>query len=130
MSGFKTFITVTALLAAIGFVAWAATPTKALAEGDPPVVAACDNLYDTIVAAFTEAGSPVQELSGDDLAEALTALSLDPAGVTRAFLAVASGGKVVLGLERNGCLEPPIVIAVAVPSRGSLSGATPFGTFA
>lgn len=84
---------------------------------------ACQYPYDAVAAEFAAAGSPVSEIPAEDLPKVIEQLeSLTGKAypnVTRGFIAVV-GGKVLLGLESDGCLLPPIIVAQVKPER--LSG--------
>ncbi len=107
-----------------------------LALNFPALAQTCENTYDDVARQFAEIGSPVSEIPADKFAafkENLRAAGQDVEGVTRAFVAT-SGGALLLGLEKDGCLLPPIVIgpapAAPVAPGPTKSGVTPTGTYA
>lgn len=94
------------------------TPISASAEE-------CQFPFDATLSGFASAGAPWKLIPDDvlpkfeKLAEAALDTPLD--GVTRGFV-VVSGGKILLALEVDDCLLPPIAIGrvneVSVPLSG------------
>jgi hypothetical protein len=110
-------------------------PAFAQSEEPSAPSAACDYVYDDTVAQITSEGTPIKQLDPADIPEMLAKLKAatgqDFPNVTRAFLAIANG-MLYLGLEQNGCLLSPIILGSVTPTPAaqSLSGSTPYGTFA
>lgn len=100
-----------------------------LCLASPVFAEECTAPMDTIVSQFETAGAPVQLIPDDVLpdivkgAEQILGHKLE--GVTRGFL-VTAGGKLLLGLEANGCLLAPIALGTVAPPP-QLSGRAPNG---
>ena len=84
----------------------------------------CEYTYDEVAQQFADAGSPVVEVDPAKLPELVAEVERNTGqshgDVTRAFIA-QSGGRVLLGLEENGCLSPPIVVGFAGPAPAGRS---------
>lgn len=82
----------------------------------------CDYTYDEVKQQFADAGEPVVEIDPAKLPKFIADLEAKFGGkhpnVTRAFAAEA-GGKVLVGLEENGCLSPPIVVGIVKQGRSA-----------
>ncbi len=113
------------ILVLLGWLYFGTSPAKA--AGDKPIatpepVVACENEMDDVVRRLLMQGSPVivvLEEALPHLLERLEAAGMDPEGITRAFVAelpVNGVPGVVIGLERNGCLEPPILQSDLIPA--------------
>lgn len=76
----------------------------------------CEFPFDKTVGELAAAGAPVAIVPEADLAALVEKVEeiggQDSGDVTRAFIAQA-GGNVLLGLEVDGCLLPPIVLGLA-----------------
>lgn len=87
--------------------------------------AECEFPFDVTVGQFAAAGAPLVIIDPADLPEIVanveTMTGQDLGDATRGFLAQA-GGKILLGLEVDGCLIPPIAVGIAQPTGGQLSG--------
>jgi hypothetical protein len=85
----------------------------------------CQYPFEATLHSFATAGAPWKVIPEDSLptfvkaAEVVTGQDLE--GVTRGFLVIA-GGQVLLGLEVNDCLIPPIVVGSANELTKKLSG--------
>lgn len=82
--------------------------------------------FDEITVAFTDIGARVVLVPPENLPE-VEEQFYDGSGdgdVTRAFI-VAAAGQLLLGLEVDGCLQPPIFLGFAQETR--LSGKGAFG---
>jgi hypothetical protein len=86
--------------------------------------AECEFPFDTMIGEFSAAGAPIIVIEPADLpaiVEKVQAIVGHPLGeVTRGFF-VQAGGKVLLGLEVDGCLIEPIFLGFVQPA-GQLSG--------
>lgn len=88
--------------------------------------AECQHPFDATVGEFSAAGANPVIIPDDKLAEFVDRVE-DMNGVhlgevSRGFMVVA-GGKLLLGLEVDGCLIPPIVLGlVSAPKAPKLSG--------
>lgn len=86
--------------------------------------AECEFPFDTTVAGLISDGNPVNVIDPTELPEIVetieTMLGADFGAVTRGFFAEA-GGKILLGLEVDGCLLPAINMGLA-PTSAPLSG--------
>lgn len=86
--------------------------------------AECEFPFDETAAAFADAGSPVVVIDPAELPKIVetmeTMLGEDYGDVTRGFFAQA-GGQILLGLEVDGCLLPPVNLGFA-PAAERLSG--------
>lgn len=92
----------------------------AFGEEKAPV---CKFTYDAVAAGYAAQSNPVVEIDPADLS-AIVAKVEEVEGkaypnVTRGFV-VNEGGRILLGLEADGCMLPPILIGIAKPER--LSG--------
>lgn len=87
--------------------------------------AECEFPFDDTVAQLAAAGAPVVEVPADALPDLVERIEGDTGqeygDVTRGFIAQA-GGKILLGLEVDGCLLPPIVVGTLAPTSAPLSG--------
>lgn len=87
--------------------------------------AECDFPYDATIGQLSAAGAPVVEVPADALPDLVDRIEGDTGQeygeVTRGFIAQA-GGKILLGLEVDGCLLPPIVVGTLAPTSAPLSG--------
>lgn len=87
--------------------------------------AECDFEFDTIIGEFSAAGAPIKVIPDEELAgivdQVETIQGKEMGNVTRGFFVVA-GGKVLLALEVDGCLIPPIAVAAAQSTNSQLSG--------
>jgi hypothetical protein len=76
----------------------------------------CEYTYDAVKLQFEDAGSPVQEIEQARIPALVADIEAksgqDIGEVTRAFIGLA-GDRYLLGLEVNGCLEPPIFLGFA-----------------
>lgn len=93
--------------------------------------AECEYPFDKTIGEFSAAGATVKIIPADQLppiAEQAGKIAGKELGaVTRGFLVVA-GGKVLLGLEVDGCLIPPIAVGVMnTKPTPALSGKAPNG---
>ena len=88
--------------------------------------AECEFPYEDVAGEFAAAGSPVVEVPADALPDLVERIEADTGqeygDVQRGFIAQA-GGKILLGLEVDGCLLPPIVVGTIAPTTSApLSG--------
>ena len=87
--------------------------------------AECEFPYDAVIGEFSAAGAPVVEVPADALPELVERIEGDTGqeygNVQRGFIAQA-GGKLLLGLEVDDCLIPPIVVGTLAPTSAPLSG--------
>jgi hypothetical protein len=88
--------------------------------------AECEYRFDDLIGQFAAAGAPIVEIGEADLpaivAKAEEMEGVDLGEVTRGFL-VNAGGQILLGLEVDGCLLPPILVGLVGPSpTNQLSG--------
>lgn len=87
--------------------------------------AECEFPFDETVGQLSAAGAPVVEVPADALPDLVDRIEGDTGqeygDVTRGFIAQA-GGKILLGLEVDGCLLPPIVVGTLAPTNAPLSG--------
>lgn len=93
--------------------------------------AECEFPFDKTVGEFSAAGATVKIIPADSLPpiaeQAGKIVGKDLGAVTRGFLVVA-GGKVLLGLEVDGCLIPPIAVGIMNTKPATpLSGKAPNG---
>lgn len=97
----------------------------ALCLVSPVASAECEFPYDTVIGEFAAAGAPVVEVPADALAGLVERIEGDTGqeygNVERGFIA-QSGGKILLGLEVDGCLIAPIVVGTIAPTSAPLSG--------
>ena len=97
-----------------------------LLSSAPAVAETCGDPLDVVVARYEAAGSDPVMLGPDELHAAMTEFNLSD--VSRGFY-VEIEAHVLLGLEVEGCLLPPIEMTQPLtPTR--LSGATAFGIYA
>lgn len=91
--------------------------------------AECEFPFDETVAAFAAEGAPIAVIDPVELpaiVEKVEAMTGEDFGeVTRGFFAQA-GGQILLGLEVDGCLLPPVNLGFA-PAAERLSGKGPDG---
>lgn len=91
----------------------------------PAIAAECEFPYDDTVAQLAGAGAPVVEVPADALPDLVDRIEGDTGqeygDVQRGFIAQA-GGKILLGLEVDGCLLPPIIVGTLAPTSAPLSG--------
>lgn len=92
----------------------------------PAVSAAeCEFPYDTVIGEFADAGAPVVEVPADALPDLVARIEADMGeeygNVQRGFIAQV-GGRLLLGLEVDGCLIEPIVVGTLAPASAPLSG--------
>ena len=87
--------------------------------------AECDFPFDATVGELSAAGAPVAIIDPTELDQIVgaveTMLGTDYGDVTRGFF-VEAGGKILLGLEVDGCLLEPINLGLASSSAAPLSG--------
>lgn len=88
--------------------------------------AECEFPYDTVIGEFAAAGAPVVEVPADALPDLVERIEGDTGqeygDVQRGFIAQA-GGKILLGLEVDNCLLPPIIVGTIAPTTSApLSG--------
>lgn len=80
--------------------------------------AECEFPFDRTIGEFSAAGAPVVIIKTDELpgiVSKVETMTGDEIGdVTRGFFTQA-GGQILLGLEVDGCLIPPIVLGFAHP---------------
>lgn len=86
--------------------------------------AECEFPFDKTIGEFSAAGAPIVVIEPADLpgiVEKVEAMTGEDFGeVTRGFFAQA-GGQILLGLEVDGCLLPPVNLGFA-PAAERLSG--------
>jgi hypothetical protein len=86
--------------------------------------AECEFPFDATVAGLVSEGNPVNVIDPIELPEIVeaieTMIGADFGAVTRGFFAEADG-KILLGLEVDACLLPPINLGLA-PASEQLSG--------
>ena len=109
-------------------------PKSMAAESNGPTAEAklCEFYMDDVVRVYTTAGIPVLFVDEADMPEFVANLSITMGetfeGVTRAFM-VDVRGQMLVGIEVDGCLLPPIFLSVPItPAR--LSGRVGLGTHA
>ena len=99
--------------------------TGALLLSGAAYAADCEFPFDAIVGKFGEAGAVVKIIPPESLSsigdEAEKVFGREIGAVTRGFVAVV-GGKMLLGLETDGCLLPPIDLGPAPGGVEQLSG--------
>lgn len=87
--------------------------------------AECEFEFEAVVGQFQAAGAPVVVIDPAELPNVVANVEImtaqDMGEVSRGFFAQA-GGKILLGLEVDGCLVPPIAVGIAQPTGGQLSG--------
>ena len=87
--------------------------------------AECEFPYDKVIGEFSAAGAPVVEVPADALPDLVEQIEADTdqeyGDVQRGFIAQV-GGKLLLGLEVDDCLIPPIVVGTLAPTSAPLSG--------
>jgi hypothetical protein len=101
------------------------------AEPKKPVPVVCGAYYDDILGMLVAQGSPVILIPADEIPERLAQLGQESEGVTRAFVTqLPVDGKMapVLGVEKGGCLAPPVILSGTEPP--GRRGMTPAGVFA
>lgn len=112
--------------------AFLASPAFAQEPKPPPV---CQYYMDETVADLTSKGYFLTMISTANMPTLLKGLELagqlPPGVITRAFV-VNFAGTLKVGIEADGCLLPPLNMALGTPAPASLrqSGRTPYGTFA
>lgn len=91
----------------------------------PAFSAECEFPYEAVIGEFAAAGAPVVEVPADALLDLVDRIEGDTGqeygDVQRGFIAQA-GGKILLGLEVDDCLLPPIVVGTIAPTSDQLSG--------
>ena len=90
-----------------------------MAAADQPVI--CNDYLDDVFEMWTNSGNPIAMVPADKLAAFLEELAevtgIPYEGVTRAFTAQGGLGYLV-GLEIDGCLLAPIVLAAPLATAG------------
>lgn len=85
----------------------------------------CEFPYDATVGEFLAAGAPLVEILPEDLPNIVDQVEAlegkDLGDVTRGFF-VNAGSNILLGLEVDNCLLPPILVGTVTPSSAPLSG--------
>jgi hypothetical protein len=91
----------------------------------PAFSAECEFPYDDTIGQLAAAGAPVVEVPADALPDLVERIEGDTGqeygDVQRGFIAQA-GGKILLGLEVDDCLLPPIIVGTLAPTSAPLSG--------
>ncbi len=102
--------------------------------GVQPVYAeekACSETWDVVVKVLDDNHIKYEIASPDDLQKLIEIYAPTVTGATRGLVAVAPDGRIILGLEKDGCMLPPILVGMAKPAAAEkLSGKYSFGTFA
>jgi uncharacterized secreted protein with C-terminal beta-propeller domain len=103
---------------AVALILGVASCSTAPAYAADPV---CEYTYDAVKLQFEDFGSPVVEIDTAKIPAMVADLELksgqDIGEVTRAFVA-NTGERYLLGLEVNGCLEPPIFLGFVQTAPG------------
>jgi hypothetical protein len=89
---------------------------------------ACNETYDYVTKYLDDNKIVYHVLTPEELTAFVEQYAKGLEGVTRGFVGVTPQGKYVLGLEKDGCMLPPMFIAP--PPNPKLSGRYPFGTYA
>lgn len=96
-----------------------------LASASAVNAAECEFPFGDVVGSFAAAGARVAIIPETELAEVVDKteelFGLELGEATRGFFAVA-GGKVLLGLEVDGCLLEPVVVGSVTRTGERLSG--------
>jgi hypothetical protein len=92
----------------------------------PALAASCPEPLDMVVARYEAAGNDTVMLNDDEIGAAME--QFDIPDISRGFY-VEIDARMILGLEVDGCLLPPIEMTQPLKAT-RLSGATGFGIYA